>query len=102
LLGKIPGVQCSRPLLIAESVHFTAIRTLPGDVVAGHAPDVFLHTGLTDLEAAAATPAERVNHAAAMTLLLGGSPPAAFAFLFITLIHIKIALTCCSKASMVV
>jgi hypothetical protein len=89
-------------LLIAETVHFTAIRALPGDMVAGHAPYVFLHAGLTDFETAAATPAKRMNPATAMTLLSGGSSPAALAFFFLAVIHVETALACRSTASVLV
>jgi hypothetical protein len=45
-------------LLVAEPVVFAAIRTLPGDGIAGHAPHVFQHTVLADAEPAATRPAE--------------------------------------------
>jgi hypothetical protein len=35
-----------------------AIRALPGDGIAGHPPYIFIHTFLTDMEAAPAPPAE--------------------------------------------
>jgi len=57
-------------LLIAESVQFAAIRTLPGDPVARHAPEVFLHAVLADFEAASAAPAEGERPAATLALLL--------------------------------
>jgi hypothetical protein len=54
-------------LLVAEPVLGAAIGTLPGDAVAGHAPDILIHAGLADAEAAAAAPAEGLRPAAAMT-----------------------------------
>ncbi|MEW6671659.1 MAG: hypothetical protein AB1427_08140 [Thermodesulfobacteriota bacterium] len=45
-------------LLIAEAVPLAAVRTLPGDAVAGHSPEVILHAFLTDLKTAAARPAK--------------------------------------------
>jgi len=46
--------------LIAEPVPFAAIRALPGDVVAGKAPEVLVHAVLADLKIAmATTPAEQ-------------------------------------------
>ena len=46
------------PLLIAESILSAAVGALPGDAVAGHAPQILIHAILADAEAAAAPPAE--------------------------------------------
>jgi len=54
--------------LIPESVLPAAVRALPGDAVAGHAPDVFRHAILADMKTAAAMPAEREYAGAAMAL----------------------------------
>jgi len=43
-----------------------AVRALPGDGVAGHPPNVFIHTFLTDVETAPALPAEAKFPAAAV------------------------------------
>ena len=51
-------------LLVAESVHVSAVRTYPSNAVAGHPPDIFIHAFLADGEPAAATPAERGNFSA--------------------------------------
>jgi len=59
--------------LVAESVLIAAVGTLPGDTVAGHAPQVLVHTILADAEAAAAPPAEHERLPAALAL------PGAFA-----------------------
>jgi hypothetical protein len=56
-------------LLIPKPIHLPAIGALPGDVVAGHAPHIFIHAVLTDGEAATACPAEPEGLAAAMALL---------------------------------
>jgi hypothetical protein len=66
-----------RILLITESVHPAAIGALPGDMVAGHAPDIFLHACLADGEPAAAAPTEPEDAITAVALLLGGPPAAA-------------------------
>jgi hypothetical protein len=55
--------------LIAESIVSAAVRALPGDAVAGHAPHVFMHAGLANAEAAAALPAKGKLLPAAVTLL---------------------------------
>ena len=47
-----------RLLLVAKSILVPAVRALPGDAIAGHAPYVFTHTSLADIEAAATAPAE--------------------------------------------
>jgi len=62
-------------LLVAKTVLLAAVRALPGDAVAGHAPHVFIHTLLTDSETAPAGPAERGYFPAAMTGLIPGSEP---------------------------
>ena len=54
--------------LVAEAILSAAIRTLPGDPVAGHTPHIFQHTHLTNAKAASAGPAERKYTAAAITL----------------------------------
>jgi hypothetical protein len=53
--------------LISESILIPAIRALPGDGIAGHPPDVFIHAFLTDMETAAAAPAKAELFPAAMT-----------------------------------
>jgi len=45
--------------LIAEPVPLATIRALPGNAVARHAPEVFIHAFLANLKAASALPAER-------------------------------------------
>ena len=44
--------------LVPEPILIPAVRALPGDGIAGHAPDVFIHTFLADVETAATVPAE--------------------------------------------
>jgi hypothetical protein len=44
--------------LISKPVLVPAVRALPGDGIAGHPPDVFIHAFLTDVESAPAPPAE--------------------------------------------
>jgi len=44
--------------LIPKPILVSTIRALPGDGIAGHPPYVFVHTFLTDMKAATATPAE--------------------------------------------
>jgi len=62
-------------LLIAETILFAAIRALPRDTVAGHAPHIFIHARLTDSKTAPAGPAERGRLPAAMTGLIPGPVP---------------------------
>jgi len=54
-----------------------AIRALPGNGIAGHAPNIFLHALLADTETATASPAKRKFLAAAVAQM--GAWPAAFA-----------------------
>jgi hypothetical protein len=44
--------------LIPKPILVPAVRTLPGDGIAGHPPYVFIHAFLTDMEAAPAPPAK--------------------------------------------
>jgi hypothetical protein len=68
-------------LLVAEAVLIATIRALPGDIVAGHAPQIFMHAPLADAETAAAAPAEAKCPVAAMAemLLYMSPPPGGFA-----------------------
>jgi len=52
--------------LISKPILLAAIRTLPGDGIAGHPPDVFIHTLLADMEAAPASPAKAKFFSAAV------------------------------------
>jgi hypothetical protein len=52
--------------LIAESILGTAVRTLPGNPVAGHAPLVLIHAFLAHGKPAPALPAEHEFTLAAM------------------------------------
>jgi hypothetical protein len=74
-------------LLIAEAVALSAIGAIPGDMVAGHPPDVFMHAALADGEAAATTPTEGEEAAAAVTLLLLGATAATGTLLMFYIIH---------------
>ena len=56
-------------LLIAEPVLAPAVRALPGNGVAGHAPDVFIHALLADIETTPTAPAEAKILAAAVALI---------------------------------
>jgi hypothetical protein len=44
--------------LIPESVPFSTVRTLPGNMVAGHAPDILVHTCLANGKSTPAGPIE--------------------------------------------
>ncbi|CAB1061431.1 hypothetical protein D1BOALGB6SA_6204 [Olavius sp. associated proteobacterium Delta 1] len=54
--------------MVAKPILVAAIRALPGDGIAGHAPDVFIHTFLADIETTSALPAEAKFLAAAVAL----------------------------------
>jgi hypothetical protein len=54
--------------LIAETVLIPAVGALPGNAVAGHAPQILMHAILTNAEPAAALPAEHEFLAAAHAL----------------------------------
>jgi hypothetical protein len=60
--------------LISKPVLAAAIRALPGDAVAGHAPHICIHAGLTDLESAAAPPAEHEFTPTAVALMDFNAP----------------------------
>jgi len=53
--------------LIAKPVLSAAIRALPGYSIAGHSPDIFIHTSLANRKATPACPAERHFFFAAVT-----------------------------------
>jgi len=63
--------------LIAKSILVPAIRALPGDGVARHAPYVFSHTFLADIEATSTAPAKAKFFAAAVALKAFLSAPSA-------------------------
>jgi hypothetical protein len=72
-------------LLIAVSVLVSAVRALPGNPVAGHAPLVLIHTGLTHGKPAPALPAEHKFSLTAMAdfiVFLSAVFPADTAFFF--------------------
>jgi hypothetical protein len=54
--------------LVAKSILTTTIRTLPGNIITGHPPKVFMHTHLANLKTAAAAPAKGRILFTAMTL----------------------------------
>jgi hypothetical protein len=58
LNSEIRNLKSAIESLIPKPILVPAIRALPGDGIAGHSPYVFIHTFLTDMEAAAAPPAE--------------------------------------------
>jgi hypothetical protein len=55
-------------LLVAKSILATTIRALPGDIVAGHPPKIFIHTHLTNMKTAAAAPTKGRIFSTTMTL----------------------------------
>jgi hypothetical protein len=57
-------------LLVPKPVLIPAIRALPGNGIAGHAPDIFRHTFLADGETAAAAPAETKFFTAAVAPII--------------------------------
>jgi len=59
--------------LIPKPILVPAVRALPGDGVAGHPPYIFIHTFLTNMEAAPALPAEAKFPAAAVAGKAGWS-----------------------------
>jgi TRAP-type uncharacterized transport system fused permease subunit len=67
VLGK--GLTFIASLLIAKSILAAAIGTLPGNPIAGHAPYIFMHAALANIEPASALPAEHEFLAAAVALL---------------------------------
>jgi len=59
--------------LVAKSILRPAIRTGPGDGIAGHPPHVLLHATLTDAKPAAAHPAKRKRHSTAIAMVGSGA-----------------------------
>jgi len=57
---RVPFLLVPKPILVP------AVRALPGDGIAGHAPQVFCHTILTDSKSAAALPTKGELPAAAV------------------------------------
>lgn len=62
--------------LIAKSILPAAIRTLPGNGIAGHSPEVFMHAILTDAETASTCPTKCKLLPTALTdfLSVAGAP----------------------------
>jgi len=59
--------------LVAKTILVPAVRALPGDRIAGHAPDVFVHTFLADIKTAATAPAEGEGLAATVASIVAVS-----------------------------
>ena len=53
-------------LLIPKPVLGSAIRTIPGNAVAGHAPNIFIHAHLANGKPAPAGPGERSDFTTAV------------------------------------
>jgi hypothetical protein len=53
-------------LLIPKPILRPAIRTIPGNSITGHSPDIFIHAHLADGKPAPAGPGERGDFPAAM------------------------------------
>ena len=70
-------LQSEIGLLVPKPILVPAIRALPGDGIAGHPPDVFIHAFLTDMEAAPALPAKAKFPAAAVAQKAGLSAASA-------------------------
>jgi len=66
LNSEIRNLKSAIASLIPEPILVPTVRALPGDGIAGHPPHVFMHTLLTDKEAAAAPPAKAKFPAAAV------------------------------------
>jgi hypothetical protein len=85
--GKGPTYQFNFPrkikLLVAQPVDAAAVRTHPGNAVARHAPEIFLHAVLTNLKTAPAGPTKRHPRAAAMAHGGFGAPPSSAPGFFI-------------------
>jgi len=47
-----------------------AIRTCPGDGIAGHAPHIFVHAALANTKPAATRPAKRKFHPTAIAIII--------------------------------
>lgn len=63
-------------LLISKPVLCPAVRAIPGNAVAGHPPDIFIHTRLADGKPAPAGPGEHCRISAAMAGPVFGPTPA--------------------------
>ena len=59
--------------MVAKSILVPAVRALPGDAIAGHAPYVFIHTFLADVETTSTAPAKSKFFAAAMAPIIAVS-----------------------------
>jgi len=60
--------SCPCRLLIAIAILLSAVRTLPGNAITGHAPLIFIHACLAHGKTTPAIPAEYKCFAAAMTV----------------------------------
>jgi len=68
---KVRRRETEKPLsLIPKPILIPAIRALPGNGIAGHAPDIFRHTFLANAETASAAPAETKFFTAAVAPII--------------------------------
>jgi hypothetical protein len=65
-MGRRPHSDFRILSLVPKPILVSAVRTLPRDGIAGHAPYVFIHTFLADIETASTAPAKCELFAAAM------------------------------------
>jgi hypothetical protein len=78
--------------LIAETVLLSTVRTLPGDGIAGHAPDVFIHTTLTYAKTTTTLPAKTEFLVATVAQLTGSSASFAAVGRFCSLVRGQVIL----------
>ena len=67
-------------LLIPKPVLAAAVRTLPGNRIAGHPPDIFIHARLANIESASTTPTEPKRLSTAVADIRGFCAPSAAIF----------------------
>jgi hypothetical protein len=58
-------------LLVPQPILVPAVGALPGDGIAGHAPYVFIHTFLANMESTSTAPAKAKFFAAAVAQIIG-------------------------------
>ena len=87
--------QLFKTSLVAESILGPTIRALPGDSIAGHTPDILVHTVLTDTEVAPALPTKRKLPTAAVANLVALSTKfSSICRLYFRVFHVVVSWLC--------
>jgi hypothetical protein len=89
-------------LLISQPVLAAAVRTLPGNRITGHSPEIIIHARLADIKSASATPTEPKRLSTAVTDIEVFSAPSAGIFrIFFGVWRLHQNPNCCLKTLLI-